>query len=82
RLQMELQLFNSGITDELMLRKIGAKEAWLRLRKINKALTVNILYSLQGAIEGVHAATLPTQQRQELENWATEQMRESEGYSG
>ena len=79
---MELQLINSGITDELTLRKIGAKEAWLRLRKMNKALTVNILYCLQGAIAGVHAATLPTQQRQEFEEWAAEQMQEREACSG
>ncbi|WP_181943061.1 TfoX/Sxy family DNA transformation protein, partial [Klebsiella pneumoniae] len=51
-------------------------------RKMNKALTVNILYCLQGAIAGVHAATLPTQQRQELEEWAAEQMQEREAYSG
>lgn len=79
---MELQLINSGIKDELTLRKIGAKQAWLRLRKMNKALTVNVLYSLEGAIAGVHAATLPTQQRQELEEWAAVQVQEMEAYSG
>ena len=79
---MELQLINSGIKDELTLRKIGAKEAWLRLRKMNKALTVNVLYSLEGAIAGVHAAKLPTQQRQELEEWAAVQVQEMEAYSG
>lgn len=30
---MELQLINSGITDELMLRKIGAKEARVEVTK-------------------------------------------------
>lgn len=75
---MELQLINVGITDENMLRRVGTKETWLRLRKINKALTVNVLYSLEGAIEGVHAATLPTQRRQELEKWAAAQVQEIE----
>jgi len=79
---MELQLINSGIPDEKTLREIGAKKAWLRLLRLNKALTVNVLYSLAGAINGVHAATLPMQLRQDLEEWAVEQQREIETYSG
>lgn len=78
---MELQLINVGITDEKMLREIGAKEAWLKLLKTNKALTVNVLYSLEGAIAGVHVATLPVQRRQELKEWAIGQQRKLEVYS-
>ena len=67
---MELMLINVGVMDACMLRELGAKQAWLRLLEINKALTLNVLYLLEGAIIGVHAAALPAQLRQELWVWA------------
>ncbi|MEN0614402.1 TfoX/Sxy family DNA transformation protein [Klebsiella indica] len=78
---MELQLINVGITDEQTLREIGAKEAWLKLLKTNKALTVKVLYSLEGAVAGVHVAALPVQRRQELKEWATKHQRKRDIYS-
>jgi DNA transformation protein len=70
---MELLLINSGVIDQQALRHIGAQRAWLKLRESNKAVTLNILYSLEGAITGVHAAALPTARRQELQEWALNQ---------
>ncbi|WP_434642661.1 TfoX/Sxy family DNA transformation protein [Klebsiella sp. I138] len=67
---MELLLISVGIMDEKTLRQLGAQEVWLKLRESNKALTLNILYALEGAIVGVHSAALPTQRRQELKAWA------------
>lgn len=66
---MELLLFEAGIKDVRTLRQMGAKTAWMRLREIRKQLNVSVLYSLEGAITGVHAAALPAQTRQELETW-------------
>lgn len=66
---MELLLFEAGIKDVRTLRQMGAKSAWMRLREIRKQLNVSVLYSLEGAITGVHAAALPAQTRQELETW-------------
>lgn len=67
---MELLLSEAGIKDVQLLQQVGAKEAWLALRRIRKQLSINVLYSLEGAITGVHAATLPAQRRQELQEWA------------
>ncbi|WP_052284068.1 TfoX/Sxy family DNA transformation protein [Kluyvera genomosp. 1] len=66
---MELLLNEAGVTDSWALRQIGAEAAWLRLRRIRKQISINVLYSLEGAIRGVHAAALPAQRRQELQSW-------------
>ena len=67
---MELLLNEAGIMDARTLRQMGAKTAWLRLRQIRKQISINVLYALEGAITGVHAAALLTQRRQELQSWA------------
>ena len=67
---MELLLSEAGIKDVRMLQQIGAEKSWLALRRIRKQLSINVLYSLEGAIAGVHAAALPAQRRQELLEWA------------
>ena len=67
---MELLLSEAGIKDAQMLQQLGAEMAWIQLRKIRKQLSINVLYSLEGAIMGVHAAALPAQRRQELQEWA------------
>ncbi len=66
---LELLLLEAGIKDVRTLRQMGAKTAWMRLRQIRKQLNVSVLYSLEGAIIGVHSAALPAQTRQELEIW-------------
>lgn len=66
---MELLLHEAGIKDVRTLRQMGSKTAWMRLRQLRKQLSVNVLYSLEGAIIGVHAAALPAKTRQELETW-------------
>lgn len=79
---MELLLINAGVSDENMLRQFGAEKVWLKLRESNKALTLNVLYALEGAIAGVHSAALPTQRRQELKVWADSQHKSIDAYSG
>ena len=44
---------------------------WLKLRQNNPALTVKILYALEGAVDGVHEAALPATRRQELVEWVS-----------
>lgn len=68
--RMEQLLNEVGIKDSRSLQQMGAKTAWLLLRQIRKQLSVDVLYSLEGAITGVHAAALPAQRRQELQEWA------------
>jgi hypothetical protein len=47
---MELLLINAGMSDEKMLRQFGAEKVWLKLRESNKALTLNVLYALEGRL--------------------------------
>ncbi|TKV02751.1 TfoX/Sxy family protein, partial [Citrobacter sp. TBCS-14] len=64
-------LNEAGIKDESTLRMLGAKMCWLKLRQVNPALTVKILYALEGAIGGIHEAALPAIRRQELVEWVS-----------
>lgn len=66
---LETLLNEAGVNDESTLRMLGAQMCWLKLRQINPALTVKILYALEGAIGGVHEAALPAIRRQELVEW-------------
>ena len=67
--QLEVQLNEAGVKDAQMLRMLGAKVCWLRLRKMNKQLSVKVLFALEGAIVGVHEAALPAKRRRELIEW-------------
>ncbi|HHL2826156.1 TPA: TfoX/Sxy family DNA transformation protein [Citrobacter murliniae] len=66
---LETLLNEAGVNDESTLRMLGAQMCWLKLRQINPALTVKILYALEGAIRGDHEAALPAIRRQELVEW-------------
>jgi DNA transformation protein len=68
--QLELLLSEAGIHDLDTLRVLGAATAWYRLRTIRKDLSMNVLFALEGAILGMHAAIIPLQRRQHLLEWA------------
>ena len=67
--QLEVLLYEAGITNEKTLRELGAKRSWLKVRAINKQLGIKVLFALKGAIEGMHEAALPADTRQELTDW-------------
>lgn len=67
---LEILLMDVGIMNEEHLRTLGAEASWLRIREQKKHLSVNVLFTLEGAIVGLHAAALPAQRRQELCEWA------------
>lgn len=67
--QIEVLLYEVGITNEETLRELGAKTSWLKMRAINRGLSVKVLFALQGAIEGLHEAALPADIRRELTEW-------------
>ena len=79
---LENMLWLAGIHDVETLRATGAREGWLRLRKINKTAGIRILLALAGALTGQHAAALPAQLKQELLEWAADQMHQDDNYSG
>lgn len=68
--QLELLLSEAGIQDLEVLQVLGAVAAWLRLRRIRKDLSINVLFALEGAIQGIHAARIPLLRRQHLQELA------------
>ncbi|MGK9172742.1 TfoX/Sxy family DNA transformation protein [Yokenella regensburgei] len=67
--QLETLLCEAGVRDPTMLRMLGAKACWLRMKKRNKNLGVKVLLALEGAIFGMHEAALPACRRKELIDW-------------
>lgn len=51
------------------LRMLGARASWLKMRAKNKALSIKVLFALEGAIAGLHEAALPAGIRRELTEW-------------
>lgn len=68
--QLELLLLEVGIRDADTLRSLGAATAWSRLRGIRKDLSTSVLFALEGAIQGIHAARISLPCRQHLLEWA------------
>jgi len=63
----ERQLKEAGIETPEQLRKIGAKEALLRIRqKSDPGACVRVLYGLQGAIDGVKDSDLDKKTKRDL----------------
>ena len=50
---VEEQLNLVGINTVEDLKIIGSKEAWLKIKEIDKSACINRLYALEGAIEGI-----------------------------
>ncbi|PKH24242.1 competence protein TfoX [Enterobacterales bacterium CwR94] len=68
-MRMELLLFQAGITSIDMMKALGAKRCWIRLRQCNPHLGIHTLLAIQGAILGTHQAALPAAVIEELEGW-------------
>ena len=54
---------------EVLLFELGARASWLKMRAKNKALSIKVLFALEGAIAGLHEAALPAGIRRELTEW-------------
>jgi len=80
--QIEILLYEAGITSEVILRTLGAEESWLKIRGKNKNLGIKVLFALEGAIEGLHEAALPTDRRRELSEWFNELPVKLDNHSG
>jgi hypothetical protein len=59
-----------GIHDEAQLGAMGAVEAFTRIRRAGFKPSLNLLYSLEGALTGVHWQDIPSERRAELANEA------------
>ena len=71
-LKLEVQLRKVGVSTIEMLKELGAKRTWLKLYACNRNLGINILFALQGAIQGLHCEALPSSVKEELRLWHLE----------
>lgn len=56
-----------GITSEEQLKEIGSEDAIIRLSALeNSGVCINMLYALEGAIEGIRWHGLSKEKKQEL----------------
>lgn len=51
--EVNSQLHHAGIHDIKTLKKLGSKEAWLKIQKDDPTACIHRLYALEGAIRGV-----------------------------
>src|SRR5512136_81104 len=55
-----------GVTSADTLRRVGAVAAYVRLKRSQPAVSLNLLYALAGALEGVHWTEIRRTRRLEL----------------
>lgn len=63
---LEKNLVEIGIHTPDELRKVGAKEAFLRIRTIDPGACLHMLYGLQGAVDGVKDTSLSNDTKEDL----------------
>lgn len=63
---IEEQLNKVGITNYDELKKVGSREAWLKIQQIDSSACIHRLYALEGAIQGVKKTMLSDEIRKEL----------------
>ena len=66
---LEKQLFNAGITTEEELRRLGNREAWLRILKFDPSACYMRLCALEGAIQGVRWHNLDSEIKASLKEF-------------
>lgn len=65
-ISIERLLKRVGISSVKDLISLGAIDSYIRVRKLKKDVSSDLLFSLAGAIEGCHSAALPEAIRNEL----------------
>ena len=66
---IENQLNEVGISTYEELKKVGAKEAWLRIKSIDDSACIHRLYALEGAINGIKKSQLSEEVKAELKEF-------------
>ena len=66
---VEEQLFRVGIDTALELKRIGAKEAWLKIQEIDESACIHRLMALEGAIQGVKKTMLSDEVKADLKKF-------------
>ena len=60
------QLETVGISSESQLKAVGAEEAFTRLATLDDSACINMLYALEGAIQGIRWHQLSADRKKEL----------------
>jgi DNA transformation protein len=63
---IERKLIEVGIDTPQMLKDIGCKEAFTRIKLMDSTACVNMLYALEGAIDGIRWHYLSDDKKKEL----------------
>ncbi|RRD66028.1 TfoX/Sxy family protein [Fretibacterium sp. OH1220_COT-178] len=63
---LEEQLNRVGVRTPETLRRLGSREAWLRIRDIDPTACLHKLQALEGAVRGVRKNELPESAKNEL----------------
>lgn len=75
--KLEAQLAHAGITTEEDLRKVGSREAWLRILADDPSACLMRLSALEGAIQGMRWHYLDDETKKSLKAFYTEHKRKS-----
>lgn len=67
--ELEKQLNDVGITTEEELRKVGSREAWLRILQRDSSACIMRLSALEGAIQGVRWHYLDSETKKSLKEF-------------
>ena len=63
---VEEQLMQVGVDSAEELKRIGAREAWLRIQAIDESACIHRLMALEGAIRGVKKSMLSDEVKADL----------------
>ena len=66
---LAMQLEQAGVSTPDDLRVVGARQAWLRIRRVDASACINRLYALEGAIRGIRWSSLPAGCKAELKEF-------------
>ena len=66
---VEEQLMQVGIHSADELKRIGAREAWLRIQAIDESACIHRLMALEGAIQGVKKSMLSDEVKADLKEF-------------
>lgn len=67
--ETESRLREVGIENFKCLERIGSEQAFLRLQTIDPGACLNLLYALEGAIQGVRSKDLSHEKKQALQQF-------------
>ena len=63
------KLKQAGINNANDLHNIGSEQAWLRIRVFDASACINMLYALDGAVQGIRWHDLSTARKEELKHF-------------